>query len=404
MASTLSYNAPFPVAAMAWANTSGPQQYLQSPNVLQRPTPVAHSPESSFRLAIGSFVEDYSNQIQVIGLNSGLPLTDPDVPPIGYDGSDFNVLASTHHGYPATKIAWEPSTSSPHSPLKRSKSELIASSSDVLKIWEYNQESNLEANSGFIHTKNGTNTPGSLNLISQLTPKTPGTAAPLTSFSWNETIPSRIVTCSIDTTCTVWDLDTRTAITQLIAHDREVYDVQWLPRSSDIFVSVGADGSLRAFDLRSLEHSTILYETTPPTSSSDKKRSNSPLLRLEFNPHDSNYLATFKHGSGEINILDMRSPGAPVTNIKGHNGNISSISWKSDGSLLATGSDDRTVQVWDINKSKRSNNSSSKANVVTESIANHKSAYQVHSIEWSKRKNSNWIAMASNYQIKLLKL
>lgn len=170
MASTLSYNAPFPVAAMAWANTSGPQQYLQSPNVLQRPTPVAHSPESSFRLAIGSFVEDYSNQIQVIGLNSGLPLTDPDVPPIGYDGSDFNVLASTHHGYPATKIAWEPSTSSPHSPLKRSKSELIASSSDVLKIWEYNQESNLEANSGFIHTKNGTNTPGSLNLISQLTP------------------------------------------------------------------------------------------------------------------------------------------------------------------------------------------------------------------------------------------
>lgn len=100
----------------------------------------------------------------------------------------------------------------------------------------------------------------------------------------------------------------------------------------------------------------------------------------------------------------MRSPGAPVTNIKGHNGNISSISWKSDGSLLATGSDDRTVQVWDVNKSKRSNNSSSKANVVTESIANHKSAYQVHSIEWSKRKNSNWIAMASNYQIKLLKL
>ena len=53
---------------------------------------------------------------------------------------------------------------------------------------------------------------------------------------------------------------------QLIAHDRpgEVYDVAWLPGSTDIFVSVGADGSLRAFDFRSLEHSTILYETPAP--------------------------------------------------------------------------------------------------------------------------------------------
>ena len=100
-----------------------------------------------------------------------------------------------------------------------------------------------------------------------------GALAPLTNFSWNEKQPSLIVTSSIDTTCTVWNIDTSTAITQLIAHDREVYDVAWLPGSTDIFVSVGADGSLRAFDLRSLEHSTILYETptpknVPPPSSS----------------------------------------------------------------------------------------------------------------------------------------
>ena len=29
----------------------------------------------------------------------------------------------------------------------------------------------------------------------------------------------------------------------------------------DVFSTVGADGSMRMFDLRSLEHSTILYET-----------------------------------------------------------------------------------------------------------------------------------------------
>jgi len=35
----------------------------------------------------------------------------------------------------------------------------------------------------------------------------------------------------------------------LIAHDKEVYDVAFA-RGTDIFASVGADGSVRMFDLR----------------------------------------------------------------------------------------------------------------------------------------------------------
>jgi WD repeat-containing protein 68 len=53
-----------------------------------------------------------------------------------------------------------------------------------------------------------------------------------------------------------------TAKTQLIAHDKEVYDVRFCANSVDVFVSCGADGSVRMFDLRSLEHSTIIYEPT----------------------------------------------------------------------------------------------------------------------------------------------
>ena len=37
--------------------------------------------------------------------------------------------------------------------------------------------------------------------------------------------------------------------TQLIAHDKEVYDIAFAC-GKDIFGSVGADGSLRMFDLR----------------------------------------------------------------------------------------------------------------------------------------------------------
>ena len=133
-------------------------------------------------------------------------------------------------------------------------------------------------------------------------------------------------------------------MTQLIAHDREVYDVAWLPGSTDIFVSVGADGSLRAFDLRSLEHSTILYETPapknvpPPSASSASARPpTSPLLRISFNPADSNYMSTFHMDGADVQILDMRSPGQPVMELRGHHAAINALGWGSaERPLLAT--------------------------------------------------------------------
>lgn len=171
------------------------------------------------------------------------------------------------------------------------------------------------------------------------------TGAPITNFSWNEKAPSMIVTSSIDTTCTVWNIETATAVTQLIAHDREVYDVAWLPGSTDIFVSVGADGSLRAFDLRSLEHSTILYETPTPKPTSVAAQAaaaagrpaTAPLLRIAFNPADANYMSTFHIDSNDIQILDMRSPGQPVLELKAHKGPVNALGWGSaDQPLLAT--------------------------------------------------------------------
>ena len=74
--------------------------------------------------------------------------------------------------------------------------------------------------------------------------------APLTSFDWNETDPSMIGTCSIDTTVTIWDVNTMTPKTQLIAHDKEVFDIGFVPNDVNVFATAGADGSVRLFDLR----------------------------------------------------------------------------------------------------------------------------------------------------------
>ena len=61
---------------------------------------------------------------------------------------------------------------------------------------------------------------------------------------------------------------------------RKVYDIAFKPQGTDEFASVGADGSLRLFDLRNLEHSSIVFED-----------SSGPLLRLAWNRLDPNYIA-----------------------------------------------------------------------------------------------------------------
>ena len=57
----------------------------------------------------------------------------------------------------------------------------------------------------------------------------------------------------------------------------------------------GADGSVRMFDLRHLEHSTIIYED----------QQHVPLLRLAWNKQDPNYLATMALDALEVISLSL---------------------------------------------------------------------------------------------------
>lgn len=61
----------------------------------------------------------------------------------------------------------------------------------------------------------------------------------------------------------------------------------------------GADGSVRMFDLRHLEHSTIIYEDPQ----------HHPLLRLGWNKQDPNYLATMAMDALEVNVYRVSPPG-----------------------------------------------------------------------------------------------
>ena len=172
-------------------------------------------------------------------------------------GLEFHKIAEATHSYPVTRLLWEPPSS------QKQSTDLLATSGDHLRLWSLPSETPVSSPGNSI-TRSSNHRDVS---ASKLTPlallsnsKTPEHTAPLTSLDWNTVSPSLIITSSIDTTCTIWDIPTLTAKTQLIAHDKEVFDVRFCANSVDVFVSCGADGSVRMFDLRSLEHSTIIYE------------------------------------------------------------------------------------------------------------------------------------------------
>ncbi|KAJ4830105.1 hypothetical protein Tsubulata_001306 [Turnera subulata] len=118
----------------------------------------------------------------------------------------------------------------------------------------------------------------------------------LTSFDLADFDVHHMATSSVDTTCAIWDIATETLDTKLVVHDKQVYDISW--GGFNIFALVSGDGSLRIFDLREKDRSTIVYEN--PIQGC-------PLLRLEWNKRDPELLATVGLDSNKVVILDIRN-------------------------------------------------------------------------------------------------
>ncbi|KAG2241245.1 hypothetical protein Bca52824_096772 [Brassica carinata] len=159
---------------------------------------------STHRIAVGSFLEDYNNRIDILSFDSDSMSLKP-LPSLSFE-----------HPYPPTKLMFSPL------PPPQQRGDLLASSGDFLRLWEVNEDSSSAEPVSVLNNS-----------------KTSEFCAPLTSFDWNDVEPKRLGTCSIDTTCTIWDVERSVG-----------------------FASVSADGSVRIFDLRDKEHSTIIYE--PP--------------------------------------------------------------------------------------------------------------------------------------------
>jgi len=277
------------------------------------------------------------------------------------DTTAFRKISEFQHRYPPTKLMWSPDTAT-------SAPDLLATTGDYLRLWEIDSDNKVKEKHILTTSDN-----------------TVAHCAPLTSFDWNSVEPSIIGTASIDTTCTIWNIETQQAITQLIAHDKEVYDIAF-GRDKDIFSSVGADGSVRMFDIRSLDHSTIIYESPD----------NSPLLRLAWNKQDDHYLAAISMDSPEATILDTRVPSIAAAKIESqYAGSLNAVAWAPHSSChICTAGDDSQALIWDLADLPKQ---------IQEPILAYKAEGEINQLQWSS-KHPCWISIAYDSTLQILKV
>merc|ERR1719198_494779 len=238
------HETPWPAFAMAWSPRLDPK----------------------YRLAIGSCIENETNRVQIVQLNE--------------EAKRMEVTAEVEHPFPPTKLMWMPDDGSGGA---GAKPDLFASTTMTLNLWKSEE--------------------GQIKLLYKLANLRPSrdtgqhSMPPLTSFDWCPVNTHKLGSSSVDTTCTIWNLETRKIETQLIAHDKAVYDIAFSQNDS-LFASVGADGSVRLFDQRNMDISTIIYEANPPC----------PLLRLAWNKININHVAAVPMDGAGVILIDIRRP------------------------------------------------------------------------------------------------
>ncbi|RHY59312.1 hypothetical protein DYB34_003413 [Aphanomyces astaci] len=302
-------------------------------------------------LAVTSFTEEYDNHLQILKVVDATP----DIPATGNpssvasDGTDMDVDESSSkekvelqsqavsvHPYPATKVLWCPDDTSAK----------LATTADYLRLW---------------HTQGD-----SIQLSATLSKnRVHRNSSPLTSADWSVADPNILGACSLDTTICIWDLNVRTKPKihrshrntrssmqntkvpkrEIVAHDAEVYDMAF-STGTNVFASVGGDGTLRVFDLRNLDSCTLLYETA------DMR----PLVRLAWNALDTNYIATMLADGPAALVLDLRLPSIPVMELPASptdgRGAINAFAWSpSSAHHIVTASDHHDACLWDIAQS-----------------------------------------------------
>ena len=165
-----------------------------------------------------------------------------------------------------------------------------------------------------------------------------------------------------------------------------MYDIAFSHRDEQIFISSGADGSIRRFDLRSLDHSTILYES----------KDRSSISKIAWNPQNENLISCLVQDKNNLLVIDNRVAMHPIADLNSHTGVINSMAWAPHSDMhICTVSDDKNAFIWNINIM----NSVS----CEEPILSYCSPGEISNVSWSNVQY-DWVGIVFGSSLQLLKV
>ena len=250
------------------------------------------------------------------------------------------------------------------SPHEQNKNLLI-STSDLLNLYSYEDEQ--------------------LNLKVALKRKYKDYCGPFTSCDWSRANNAIIGVSSVDKTCSIYDLNKSEEKYMIIAHDKEVYDIS-LGQDEFIFMSTGADGSVRLFDSRQANSSSIIFETN----------NESAMTRLKWNLVNPNFILIVTVDKNIIYILDQRKLSYPYAVLKVHKDVVNNAIWapQSNTNLISV-SDDKSALIWDIY--------SDDSNKPEEYIMEYNAENEIENVAWGDI-TQNWIGLIDGNQAEVLRI
>lgn len=167
-------------------------------------------------------------------------------------------------------------------------------------------------------------------------------------LSWNPNVNGHLLSASDDHTICLWNINANAqsarnldALSVFTGHTAVVEDVAWHLLHDSVFGSVGDDKKLMLWDTRA-------QTATRPTQIIDAH--SAEVNCLSFNPYSEYILAT---GSADktVALWDLRNTKMKLHSFESHRDEIFQVQWSPHNeTILASSGTDRRLNVWDLSK------------------------------------------------------
>ncbi|KAH0528173.1 hypothetical protein TsFJ059_003068 [Trichoderma semiorbis] len=152
----------------------------------------------------------------------------------------------------------------------------------------------------------------------------------INSIAWSAD-GTKLISASADTTLKIWSLATGQCITTFEGHSDEVLSIAWSPDT--VHISSGSnDNSIKVWD-EATGNCTLTLNGH-----------NSAVRSIAWSPNTLRLASASLDNT--IKIWDTSS-GQCTTTLEGHEQSVREVSWSPDGAWLVSASDDSTIKTWD---------------------------------------------------------